>query len=270
MSACHALVGQRPDCRSPRPNVVLGSRAVAACIVTILLGAESAAQSPRSAPSPGAAGIAWLILVDDLHMDFRHTGRIRDFLRSIPTGLMRDDDVVVMRASGPSSISIGPTSDRAIFDDASRRVSGNGLLSSEITDELKSQGEIEIDIRLVRTFSTASLLLDSVPAAPDRRLAMLYFTNGYDSERGRALASLFARAAQQAHVIVFTVNASAFRGSAPRVDGRVDAEVWKQVIASRRQSLRAIAEPTGGIAFLDDVDGAGVLSRTRAAVLAAR
>jgi hypothetical protein len=37
------------------------------------------------------------------------------------------------------------------------------------------------------TFSAGSTLLDSVPAAADRRRATLVISNGYDAERGRAL-----------------------------------------------------------------------------------
>jgi hypothetical protein len=241
----------------------------AACLLSILLSAASAAQFRGAAPPAASAGITWLILVDDLHMDFRNTGHHRELLRSLSTGLIRDDDVVVMRSTGPSSIAIGPTADRAIVDAAIRRVQGNGLQPSEISELLKDPTG-EIDVRLAMTFATASTLLESVPASPDRRRALLYISNGYDAERGRALASLFARAAQQAHVIVVAVNASGIPGSVPMHENRVDPEVWKEIIASRRQSLRALAEPTGGFALLDDVDFADAMSRIRAAVPALR
>jgi hypothetical protein len=181
--------------------------------------------------------------------------------------LIRDDDEVVMRSTGPSAIAIGPTSDRAIVDAASRKVAGNGLQPRESIEELKNSAG-EIDIRLAMTFSTASTLLESVPASPDRRRAMLYISNGYDAERGRALASLFARAARQANVIVVAVNAARLPGS---VDvSRVDPEVWKEIVASRRQSLRAIAGRTGSVALLDDADFADAMSRIRTAVPALR
>jgi len=259
---------QRPDRGSTRPNRVLHSCAIATCLLSVLLDFGSAAQSRPEVSPPTAVGIAWLILVDDLHMDFRNTGRIRDLLRAISTALMHDEDVVMMRASGPSSVAIGPTSDRRTFDAAAVRVTGNGLSPMAVREELKSQVS-EIEARLALTLATGSTLLDGVPASPNRRTAMLYITNGYDSERGRALASLFSRAAQQAQVIVFTVNASGLRGSVP-IDGGVDTEFWKQVVSSRRQSLRALAEPTGGNALLDEIDVADAMSRIRAAVLMPR
>ena len=53
---------------------------------------------------------------------------------------------------------------------------------------------------------------------------MIYISNGYESEPGRALASLFASAARQAHVTIFAVNAAGF-GSVE--DRRVDPAFWE-------------------------------------------
>ena len=249
----------RPGSPLPRPKPML-HLVIAACFLSILLNTGSTAQSRPATPAP--AGIAWLIFVDDLHIDFRNTGRIREFLQFMSGKLMRDGDVVVMRASGPSPVTTDATSDRATIDAAIRRVSGAGLQPREISELAKDQTG-EIDLRLALTFSSAATLLDTVP---QRRRAMLYISNGYDSERGRTLASLFSRAAQQAQVTVFAVNASGLLDVAPMKDPRVDADLWKQMIASRRQSLRAIAEPTGGSAFLDDVYAAPTMSRIRESV----
>ena len=148
-------------------------------------------------------------------------------------------------------------------------MAGVGLNARDVSEEVKNAGG-EIDARLTLTFSTASNLLDIVPVLPDRRGAMLSSGNGYETERGHALASLFSRAARQAHVIVFAVNAAGIPGSVPMNDNRIDAEVWKQVVASRRQSLRAVAEPGEGFALLDETDFAGAMSRIRAEVAALR
>jgi len=235
---------------------------IAAWFLSIWLVTGSMVQSRPATLARAPAGIAWLIFVDDLHMDFRNTGRIREFLQFISGRLMRDEDVVVIRASGPSPVTMGATSDRAVIDAAIRKVSGAGLQPREIS-ELAKDPVGEIDTRLALTFSSAATLLDTVP---ERRRAVLYISNGYDSERGRTFASLFSRAAQQAQVQVFAVNASGLLDAAPMYDPRVDADLWKQMVASRRQSLRAIAEPTGGSAFLDDVYAAQTMSRIRAAV----
>lgn len=223
------------------------------------------AQSQTAHRLPPPAGVVWLVLVDDLHMDFRNTGRIREFLKSISTSLMGDQDEVVMRADRPSTVALGPTTDRTVFEAAVRQVAGSGLPPVDISEELKSPVS-EIETRLAVTFSSASALLDTVAAVPERRHVMLYISNGYDSERGRALGSLFSRAAQQARVTVFTVNANGFRGTTPRSDTRVDAEDWKRVVVARRLSLREIAEPTGGFALLDDIEITDAMPRIRAAL----
>ncbi len=175
----------------------------------------------------------------------------------------------MMSSSGPSSIAIGPTSDRTIVDAAGRSVAGVGLNPIEVREEAKHTGG-EIEAGLALTFSTASTLLDSVPASPERRVAMLVISNGYETARGRALAALFSRAARQAQVIVVAVNAAGIPGSVTIDDSRIDPKVWKPIVASRRESLRAIAEGTGGFALLDGVDFADAMSRIRAAVPAAR
>ena len=175
-------------------RAVLRSPTIAACLLSILLSAASAAQA--AVRRARARRDHLLVLVDDLHMDFRNTGHIRELLRSLSTGLIRDDDVVVMRSSGPSSIAIGPTSDRAIVDAAIRRVAGNGLRPEEISEELKNSGDL--DVRLAMTFSAASSLLDTVTST-ERRRDMLDISDGYDSDRGCALGTLLGRAAKEAH-----------------------------------------------------------------------
>jgi hypothetical protein len=197
-------------------------------------------------------------------MVFRNTGRIRTLIHSISTALLRDEDVFAMRSSGPSSIAIGPSSDRAVFDAAIRKAAGNGLQPLGISHASMGPTD-EIELRLAMTFSAASKLLDTVPASPDQRRAMLYISNGYDFERGHARASGFSRAAQRASVIVFALNAGGLPGSLA-IDGRVDAAFWKQVVVTRRQSLRSIAAPTGGFALLHEMDFADAMSRIRAAV----
>ena len=83
----------------------------AACLLSTLLSAVPTAQSGGAAPVPAPTRVTWLILIDDLHMDFQNTGHHRELLRSLSAGLIREEDVVVMRSSGPSSITIRPTSD---------------------------------------------------------------------------------------------------------------------------------------------------------------
>ena len=234
---------------------------VTACLLTTLTNAACAAGGRSVAPAKVPPGVTWLIFVDDLHIDFRNTGRVRNLLRSISTELIRDEDVFAMRSSGPTAIDIAANSDRARLEAAIRTITGASLRVSEIAAGA-SQSRDEIALRLGLTFSAASELLDNVPASPSRRRVLVYVSNGYDFEPGRARASDFSAVARRTNVIVFAMNAGGLPGS--RVDNSsVDPAFWIAVAASRHQSLRMIAEPTGGFAVLDDAGFAGALSRIR-------
>ena len=244
-----------------RAKAVLHPGAIAACLLSLLLSGGCAARSRIAAPAAAPAGVTWLIVVDDLHLDFRKTGYIRNLLRSVSTGLIGDEDSFAMRSTGPSAVAIGPSPDRAILDAAISKVSGGALGVAEITVPSRNLTD-EIECRLDITFSAASGLLGDVPAPPGRRRAMLYISNGYETERGRVRASAFSRAARRAGVIVFAMNVRGATGS-QAINNDVDVAFSPRVEASRRWSLRAIAEPTGGFAVLDEMDFAGAMSRIR-------
>jgi len=70
----------------------------------------------------------------------------------------------------------------------------------------------------------------------------------------------FAGAAQRAHVTVFAMNARGLP-MAPAVPVQGDAALWAGYRAAMSSSLRAISEPTGGFAVLDEADFADALPR---------
>src|SRR5687768_9845217 len=67
---------------------------------------------PPPRPANDAAGRIFFIFVDDLHLDFRNTGRIRDLFQKISNELIHDGDMFGIVSTGPSSIAIDPTYDR--------------------------------------------------------------------------------------------------------------------------------------------------------------
>src|SRR5512138_1017302 len=48
---------------------------------------------PPSRPTSDAAGRIWLIFVDDLHLDFPNTGRIKDLFKKISNELVHEGDM---------------------------------------------------------------------------------------------------------------------------------------------------------------------------------
>ena len=64
----------------------------------------------------------FLIIVDDLHLDFRNTGRIRDLFKRISRTLVHEGDMFSIVSTGPSSLAIDPTYDRKVLDEAIKKI----------------------------------------------------------------------------------------------------------------------------------------------------
>ena len=64
--------------------------------------AEEGIILPASRPTNDAAGRIFLIFVDDLHLDFRNTPRIRQLFQKIAKELIHDGDMFGIVSTGPS------------------------------------------------------------------------------------------------------------------------------------------------------------------------
>ena len=73
---------------------------------------------PPTRPTTDASGRIFLIFVDDLHLDFRNTGRIRELFKKIAKDLIHDGDMFGIVSTGPSSLAIDLTYDRKRLDQA--------------------------------------------------------------------------------------------------------------------------------------------------------
>ena len=136
---------------------------------------------PPTRPSNDAAGRIFIIFVDDLHLDFRNTGRIRDLFKRISTELVHEGDMFSVVSTGPSSIEIQPTYDRRRLDEARNKITGGGLKPQEILDAPEgAEGPAELRYRAHVAFSTAYDMLKSLETVHQRRKAFIYISNGYD------------------------------------------------------------------------------------------
>jgi VWFA-related protein len=136
---------------------------------------------PPPRPTNDASGRIFLIFVDDLHMDFRNTGRIRDLFKKIQKELVHDGDMFGIVSSGPSSIAIDMTYDHKRLDEAINKISGAGLKPDEIISTPDgSQGPPEVRYRAHVAFSTAYETLQHLEQVHNRRKAFIYVSNGYD------------------------------------------------------------------------------------------
>jgi VWFA-related protein len=247
-----------------------------------------AAPAAQAAPIGAPAGTAWFIFVDDLHLNFLDTGRLRTVLRTISKELIHDGDVFAARSSGPSSLSIDLTADRTLFERAIRSVAGNALKPSDIIPinpiTLGAEAHNEVRYRASVALSAAYAMMMSLDRVSDRRKAFIYVSNGYDFEpspdstttsgtspfleqrsdvsvaRLRDQLSELTRMASRASVTIFAIDPRGL-ARAPAPDPAVDGVVWQNYWTTTRNSLRAMSERTGGFALLDDQDLIEALKR---------
>ena len=158
---------------------------------------------PPPRPTNDAAGRIFLIFVDDLHLDFRNTGRIRDLFKKISKELIHDGDMFGIVSTGPSSIAIDLTYDRKRLDEAINKISGSGLQPKDI---IEYAGRLAGAAR--SPVSRARRVLDGVRHAQqmeqvhNRRKAFIYVSNGYDfnpfsKSRAKNASERYRRCAQQ-------------------------------------------------------------------------
>jgi VWFA-related protein len=265
---------------------------------------------PPSRPATDAAGRIFLIFVDDLHLDFRNTGRIRDLFKKISDELVHEGDMFGIVSTGPSSISIDLTYDRRRLAEAIKKISGSGLAPKDILDVPEgSQGPPEVRHRAHVAFSTASDMMRQLEQVHNRRKAFIYVSNGYDLDpfaktrakneaerygmlrdnvdnngdsssnsadpndpalRGKGNQFAFAdlvtelaeltRAAVRANTTIYTIDPRGLVGG-PDLDEKIDMMEYLDYVRNTQDSLRVLADLTGGIAVINQNDFTKALKR---------
>jgi VWFA-related protein len=243
--------------------------------------------APPPRPSQDVAGRIFLILVDDLHLDFVDTGRLRELMRQLSTQLIREGDMFGVISTGPSSLAVDLTYDRKRLNDAISRMTGAGLAPTDMIQARQGgRGAPEVRHRAHVAFATAFDLLRNLAKVHDRRKSIIYVSNGYDfnpfaESRGgqdglgntpgppnaprdpaQATGSPFGfadlvsdlaavtRAANRANATIFTIDP---RGlvAGPDPGRSVNAVEWSAHVRTTQDTLRVLAERTGGIATVD-------------------
>lgn len=249
---------------------------------------------PAARPRTDTAGRIFLLFVDDLHLNFRDTPRIRDLFKRISNTLIHDGDMFGIVSTGPSSLAIDLTYDRKRLDEAIKKISGSGLKPSDIIGGPEgAEGPSEVRYRAHVAFSTAYDILTNLEKVQNRRKAIVYVSNGYDlnpfevsrygggifgnqsysqfenedsqinntnrqtqqfadADLARQLADL-TRVANRANATIYTIDPRGLVGGAD-IDEQVDPTEWNDYIRKSQDSLRVIAELTGGIAVVNQND----------------
>src|SRR5688572_12319988 len=259
---------------------------------------------PPAKPTNDAAGRIFIIFVDDLHLDFRNTGRIRDLFKKVSKELIHDGDMFGIVSTGPSSLAVELTYDRKRLDTAINKISGAGLAPKEILDQPEgAQGVAEIRYRAHVAFSTAYDIMKNLEQVHNRRKAFIYVSNGYDfnpfqqtrqkqnaeqyarpsgdggdsgsdyqynpfMKQGNQFAeadlamelSELTRAANRANATIYTIDPRGLVGG-PDLDEKIDMVEYQEYVRSTQDTLRVLAELTGGIAVVNQNDFTKALKR---------
>jgi VWFA-related protein len=256
---------------------------------------------PPSRPRNDAAGRIFLIIVDDLHLDFRNTGRIRDLFKRISRTLVHEGDMFGIVSTGPSSLAIDLTYDRKILEDAIKKITGNGLKPSDVIQGAQgAEGPSEVRYRAHVAFSTAYDIMRQLERVTNRRKAVVWVSNGFDFDpfkesrlgedpifggrfgqsreegrierdqfqRGHVFAdadlarelSDLTRAANRANATIYTIDPRGLVAGAD-LDEQLDPTEFAEHVRKTQDSLRVLADETGGMAVVNQNDFDKALKR---------
>ena len=208
------------------------------------------------APAPRA----FLLFIDDLHLDFRQTPRTRALMQRLVRDIPREGDVCSLVTTGFSSVSVAATTDFTALKGAVSRVTGNGLKPSERIVQ-PGLAVTEPQHRADVSFRTAAAALENLAAtAPRASLTVIYISDGYDTRRVTGLQSVVdavVRARATMFVIKPWIVIEAVSAGVP------DTE-WRAYLEATEASLQTLARETGGIAVVSQDDFEPALQRLTA------
>ncbi|MCC7034272.1 MAG: VWA domain-containing protein [Acidobacteria bacterium] len=256
---------------------------------------------PPSRPRSDTTGRIFLLIVDDLHLDFRNTGRIRSLFQKISKNLIHEGDMFCIVSTGPSSLAIDPTYDRKVLDEAIKKITGSGLKPSDVIQgQDNADGPAEVRYRAHVAFSTAHDMLRQMEKISNRRKAVVWVSNGYDfnpfaesrlgedpvfggrfgqtREEGQRLSEQFnqgaqfadadlarelaevTRTANRANATLYTIDPRGLVAGAD-LDEQLSPVEYGTWVRKTQDSLRILADETGGIAVVNQNDFDKALKR---------
>src|SRR4051812_26617826 len=272
---------------------------------------------PPSRPRNDVSGRIFLFFVDDLHLQFHNTGRVRDLFKRISKELVHEGDMFGIVSSGPSSIAVDMTYDKTRLDEAIKKMAGSELKPTDIINGPSgAEGPSEVRYRAHVAFSTVNDLLNNLDSVHNRRKALIYVSDGYDfnpfqdarlglmdanspfaqnefarnqnqanasngdgnspqtdpfaqqqkqsetfadADLARELGEL-TRQANRSNVTMYTIDPRGLVGMGD-IDQQVDPRQWSEYVRKSQDSLRVIAEETGGLAVVNQNDFSKALKR---------
>lgn len=266
---------------------------------------------PTVRPPADTSGRIILIFIDDLHIEFNLTSRMRQLLKRMSDLLIHEGDLFGVVSTGYSSIAQDMTYDRKRIPEIISRVSGAGLKPSDLVRaQSTADGPAEVKYRANTAFSTAYDVLRNFDKITNRRKVFIYMSSGYhfnpfpdarkrldaqtNSRNGstdlgltdpnapdpsllsnpfedqnnafhqadlvQQLAEL-TRQAKRANVIMYTLDPRGLTAGPDMDQQDVLTSEYQDYVRSTQDTLRVIAEQTGGFAVVNQNDFDKALKR---------
>ena len=214
-----------------------------ACLLALAIAAPARAQEPAPPRS-------YLLFIDDLHLEFRHTPRTRSVMQRALEALARDGGLWSVATTGTSSLTVGPTRDVTVVDSSVSRILGNSLKASE---RLGPQAAPELRRRAALAYATAVEAIDRLATASNGApITVFYVSDGYDT-RTVPRPQTVIEAATRARAIIVAIRPARIELDSP---SGVPSNEWTAYDAAAGEAMSALATETGGTTVLtrDEVD----------------
>lgn len=269
---------------------------------------------PSVRPPADTSGRIILIFIDDLHIEFKLTSRMRQLMKKIADQLIHEGDLFGVVSTGYSSIAQDMTYDRKRIPEIISKMSGAGLKSSDLVRAAStSDGPAEVKYRANTAFSTAYDVLKNFRQITNRRKIFIYMSSGYDfnpypdarkryeaqqnsrdastnlgqadpnstnavdpslldnpfedqntefqqADLVRELAEL-TREANRSNVTMYTIDPRGLTGGPDMDETDVSTSEYLDYVRTTQDTLRVIADLTGGFAVVNQNDFDKALKR---------